>query len=160
VPYANGETPVPGDYVKNELQQPGPVTRVSVVSNGDEFVTIRFDRGLDSPLTRAKDFTLISIIEKPRRAATPMKKPVFGLSPRDLVPPWASFRDVLGYAKVRRAKATIRLILSLSFLSSVGADRSGGPRLMSQNPVLDRDGPHVFRKACVLIMVTGSGPAA
>ncbi len=53
MPYANGETPVPGDYVKNELQQPGPVTRVSVVPNGDEFVTIRFDRGLDSPLTRA-----------------------------------------------------------------------------------------------------------
>ena len=60
MPYANAETPVPGDYVKNELQQPGPVTRVSVVPNGDEFVTIRFDRGLDSPLTRAKDFTLIS----------------------------------------------------------------------------------------------------
>jgi hypothetical protein len=63
VSYANGETPVPGDYVKNELEQPGTVTRVSVVSNGDEpdeFVTIRWDGGLDSPLTRAKDFTLIS----------------------------------------------------------------------------------------------------
>ena len=61
MPYANGETPVPGDYVKNELEQPGTVTRVSVVSNGDEFVTIRWDDGgLDSPLTRAKDFTLIS----------------------------------------------------------------------------------------------------
>ena len=57
VTYANGETPVPGDYVKNELEQPGTVTRVIVVSNGDEFVTIRWDDGgLDSPLTRAKDF--------------------------------------------------------------------------------------------------------
>jgi hypothetical protein len=61
VPYAYGEAPVPGDYVKNELEHRGIVTRVSVASNGDESVSIRWDDGgLDSPLTPAKNFTLIS----------------------------------------------------------------------------------------------------
>jgi hypothetical protein len=56
-----GETPVPGDYVKNSFEQPGIVTTVRVDSNGDEFVTIRWDDGgLDSPLTPTKEFTLIS----------------------------------------------------------------------------------------------------
>ena len=60
MPYANGETPVPGDYVKNELEQRGTVTRVRVASNGDESVSIRWDDGGPvSPLTRAKEFTLI-----------------------------------------------------------------------------------------------------
>ena len=61
VPYANGETPVVGDYVKNDLEQPGTVTRLRMASSGDDFVSIRWDDGgPDSPLTPAKDFTLIS----------------------------------------------------------------------------------------------------
>lgn len=61
VPYANGEIPVPGDYVKNQWEQPGTVIRVSVASNGQESVRVRWDDGgLDSPLAPAKDFTLIS----------------------------------------------------------------------------------------------------
>ena len=61
MPYANGETPVPGDYVKNDLEEPGTVTRLRMASNGDDFVTIRWDEGsVDSPLTPAKEFTLIS----------------------------------------------------------------------------------------------------
>jgi hypothetical protein len=47
VSYANGETPVPGDYVKNELEQPGTVTRVSVVSNGDESMNLSPSDGTD-----------------------------------------------------------------------------------------------------------------
>jgi hypothetical protein len=61
MPYANGETPVRGDYVKNDLEEPGTVTRLRMASNGDDFVTIRWDDGgVDSPLTPAKEFTLIS----------------------------------------------------------------------------------------------------
>jgi hypothetical protein len=64
MPYANGEIPVLGDYVKNDLEQPGTVTRLRMASNGDDFVSIRCDDGgvdfVDSPLTPAKDFTLIS----------------------------------------------------------------------------------------------------
>jgi hypothetical protein len=61
VPYANGETPVLGDYVKNDLEQPGTVTRLRMASNGDDLVSIRWDDGgVNSPLTAAKDFTLIS----------------------------------------------------------------------------------------------------
>ena len=61
MPYANGEAPVLGDYVKNDLEQPGTVTRLRMASSGDDFVSIRWDDGgPDSPLTPAKDFTLIS----------------------------------------------------------------------------------------------------
>ena len=61
MPYANGETPVPGDYVKSDFEQPGTVTRLRMASNGDDFVSIRWDDGgLDSPLTPATEFTLIS----------------------------------------------------------------------------------------------------
>ncbi len=67
MPYVGGETPVPRDYVKNQSEQPGIVTRVRVDSNGDEFVSIRWDDGgLDSPLTPAKEFTLISRQAQPR----------------------------------------------------------------------------------------------
>jgi hypothetical protein len=41
VPYATCEIPVPGDYVKNQLEQPGPVRGVRMASNGDDFVSIR-----------------------------------------------------------------------------------------------------------------------
>ena len=61
MPYANDETTVLGDYVKNEFGQAGTVTRVRIAFNGHALVSIRWDNGgLDSPLTPAKDFTLIS----------------------------------------------------------------------------------------------------
>jgi hypothetical protein len=61
MPYATGETPLPGDYVKNEFEQPGTVTRLRMASNGEDFVSIRWDDGgLDSPLTPATELTLIS----------------------------------------------------------------------------------------------------
>ena len=43
MPYATGETPLPGDYVKNEFEQPGTVTRLRMASNGEDFVSIRWD---------------------------------------------------------------------------------------------------------------------
>ena len=61
MPYANSETTVLHDYVKNEFGQPGTVTTLRTAFNGDDFVSIRWDDGgLDSPLTPAKEFTLIS----------------------------------------------------------------------------------------------------
>ena len=52
MPYASGETPVLGDYIKNELEEAGTVTRLRMASNGDDFVTVRWDdSGVDSPLT-------------------------------------------------------------------------------------------------------------
>jgi len=41
MPYTNGETVLPGDNVKNNVEQPGTVTRVRVAPNGDDFVSIR-----------------------------------------------------------------------------------------------------------------------
>jgi hypothetical protein len=41
VPYASGETPVLGDYVKNDLEQSGTVIRLRMASSGDDFVSIR-----------------------------------------------------------------------------------------------------------------------
>jgi hypothetical protein len=61
MPCANGEAPVLCDYVKSDLEKAGTVTRLRMASNGDDFVTIRWDDGgVDSPLTPAKEFTLIS----------------------------------------------------------------------------------------------------
>jgi hypothetical protein len=61
VPYASGEVPVVGDYVKNEWEQPGTVTRVHAATDGKEQISIRWDDGgKDLPLTLAVQFTLIS----------------------------------------------------------------------------------------------------
>jgi hypothetical protein len=61
VPYSCGETPVVGDYVKNEWEQPGTVTRVHAAQNGQEQISIRWDDGgRDLPLALATEFTLIS----------------------------------------------------------------------------------------------------
>jgi hypothetical protein len=46
MPYADGETPVLGDYVKNDLEEPGTVTRLRMASNGDDFVSIRRERSV------------------------------------------------------------------------------------------------------------------
>jgi hypothetical protein len=61
MPYATGQTPEVGDYVKNQWEQPGTVIRVSMTSTEDELVSIRWDDGGRNLLpTPATEFTLIS----------------------------------------------------------------------------------------------------
>ena len=60
VPYASGETPVVGDYVRNKWGTPGTVTRVHEARDGHEDISVRWDNGGTDPLAPAKDFTLIS----------------------------------------------------------------------------------------------------
>jgi hypothetical protein len=61
VPYAGGEICIVSDYVKSQFERPGTVITLRTASDGDDFVSIRWDDGgLDSPLTPAKEFTLIS----------------------------------------------------------------------------------------------------
>ena len=45
MPYANGETPVVGDYVKNKWGTPGTVTRVHEARDGHEDISVRWDDG-------------------------------------------------------------------------------------------------------------------
>jgi hypothetical protein len=53
--------PVVGDYVKNQWEQPGTVTRVHYAQDGKEHIWVRWDDGgVDLLLAPAKDFTLIS----------------------------------------------------------------------------------------------------
>jgi hypothetical protein len=61
MPYAGGETPEVGDYVKNKWEPPGTVTSVHIARGGYELVSIRWDdRGIDLPSTSATEFTLLS----------------------------------------------------------------------------------------------------
>ena len=61
MPYAAGEIPVPGDYVKNQWEQLGTVTRVHATQDGLERINVRWDDGaFDLPLAFAEEFTLIS----------------------------------------------------------------------------------------------------
>jgi hypothetical protein len=61
MPYVGGETPAVGDYVKNEWEQPGTVTRVHAAQNGQERISIRWDDGgVELPLASAEEFALIS----------------------------------------------------------------------------------------------------
>jgi hypothetical protein len=60
MPYASGETPVVGDYVRNQFEQPGTVTRVHAARDGYENISIRWDDGGKDPLAPAKEFTLVS----------------------------------------------------------------------------------------------------
>jgi hypothetical protein len=61
VPYATGEIPVPGDYVKNQFERTGTVTKLRIESDDHDFVRIRWDDGgPELPLTPAREFTLIS----------------------------------------------------------------------------------------------------
>jgi hypothetical protein len=67
MPYATGEIPVPGDYVKNQFERTGTVTKVRIEFDDHDFVSIRWDDGgPDLPLMPAKEFTLIS--RKPSRS--------------------------------------------------------------------------------------------
>jgi len=61
MPYASGESPRVGDYVKNQWEQPGTVTEVHSAQDGQEHVSIRWDDGgVDLPLASVREFTLIS----------------------------------------------------------------------------------------------------
>jgi hypothetical protein len=52
---------VVGDYVKNQWEQPGTVTRVHYATDDEEQISVRWDDGaVFLPLAPAKDFTLIS----------------------------------------------------------------------------------------------------
>ncbi len=70
MPYANGESPEVGDYVKNKWEQPGTVTAVHAVQGGHELISIRWDeRAVDLPSISAAEFTLLS-----RRAKSAMRE--------------------------------------------------------------------------------------
>jgi len=61
MPYASGETPEVGDYVKNRFEQPGTVIAVQTLQSDHAQVSIRWDDGgVDLPLTAAIEFTLLS----------------------------------------------------------------------------------------------------
>ena len=61
MPYANGKIPVPGDYVKNQFEQPGTVTRVHFSHDGQAYIKVTPNDGsVDLPLAAAEEFTLIS----------------------------------------------------------------------------------------------------
>ena len=61
MPYATGETPAVGDYIKNQWEQPGTVTRVHAAQDEQERISVRWDDGgVDLPLALAEEFTLIS----------------------------------------------------------------------------------------------------
>jgi hypothetical protein len=64
VPYSSGENPVLVDYVKNKWEQLGTVVQVESALKGtgvEDLVSVRWDDGgPDLPLTRAKEFALIS----------------------------------------------------------------------------------------------------
>jgi hypothetical protein len=58
MPYATGETPEVGDYVKNQWEQLGTVTRVHATL---ERINLWWDDGgFDLPLAFAEEFTLLS----------------------------------------------------------------------------------------------------
>ena len=61
MPYVGGETPEVGDYVKNQWEQPGAVTRVHAAQDGQERISVKWDDGgIDLPFASAEEFTLIS----------------------------------------------------------------------------------------------------
>jgi hypothetical protein len=61
MPYATGETPEVGDYVKNQWEQLGTVTRVHATQGARERINVRWDDGgFDLPLAFAEEFTLLS----------------------------------------------------------------------------------------------------
>jgi hypothetical protein len=58
MPYASGESPKVGDYVKNKYEQPGTVTAVHVTPEGQELIDIRWDeRAVDARSIDAGEFT-------------------------------------------------------------------------------------------------------
>jgi len=67
VPYASGEVPVVGDYVKNQWEQPGTVLEVCLAGGNfpHDQISVRWDDGgTDLPLTPAVEFTLVSRVSQ------------------------------------------------------------------------------------------------
>ena len=65
MPYASGESPEIGDYVKNEWEQPGTVTAVHRATEGQQLISLRWDDGgVQVLLVSAGEFTLLSRICK------------------------------------------------------------------------------------------------
>ncbi|HTS60084.1 MAG TPA: hypothetical protein VMH03_21250, partial [Terriglobales bacterium] len=63
MPYASGEVPIVGDYVKNQWEQPGTVLEVCLAAGNflHDQISVRWDDGgTDLPLTPAAEFTLVS----------------------------------------------------------------------------------------------------
>jgi hypothetical protein len=61
MPYATGETPEVGDYIKNQWEQPGTVTRVHFAQDEEERVCVRWDDGgLELLFSPASEYTLVS----------------------------------------------------------------------------------------------------
>jgi hypothetical protein len=61
VPYATGEIPEVGDYVKNHWGQLGTVTRVRFAQNEEERICVRWDDdGLELLFSSASEYTLVS----------------------------------------------------------------------------------------------------
>jgi hypothetical protein len=60
MPYASGEIPDVGDYVKNQWEQPGTVIRVHSAQDGQERVTIRWGDGGIDLLFASAEYTLVS----------------------------------------------------------------------------------------------------
>jgi hypothetical protein len=61
MPYAGGETPKVGDYVKNKWKQPGTVTAVHAAQVGQDHIDIRWDDGgINLLFASATEYTLIS----------------------------------------------------------------------------------------------------
>jgi hypothetical protein len=61
MPYAGGESPKVGDYVKNKFEQPGTVTAVHVTTEGQEPINIRWDeRAVEARSIEAAEFTLLA----------------------------------------------------------------------------------------------------
>jgi hypothetical protein len=61
MPYATGETPKVGDYVKNQWEQPGTVTKVHAAQYEEERICVMWDDGgIKLIFASAEEFTLIS----------------------------------------------------------------------------------------------------
>lgn len=61
VPYATGEIPEVGDYVKNQWGQRGTVTRVRFAQDEEERICVRWDDGgLELLFSPASEYSLVS----------------------------------------------------------------------------------------------------
>jgi hypothetical protein len=60
MPYASGETPKVGDYVKNQWEQPGTVARVHAAQDEQERVCIMWkDGGICLLFSPASEYSLV-----------------------------------------------------------------------------------------------------
>lgn len=60
MPYATGEIPEAGDYVKNQWGQPGTVTRVRFTQDEEERICIRWDDGgFELLFSPASEYSLV-----------------------------------------------------------------------------------------------------